>query len=593
MDAVVTLEATGVELNDAPRRAVKVGPNSPQTVRWRIRADDVGTAKFRVIAVSGEPNETDAMESNVEVIAMGRLVDGYEVGETTSSKSLNMDTNGMIENSGVVELTVASTLFDTLSGSFEYLVDYPYGCMEQTMSRFVPLLVVSKTPLVATLSPEIRAEIPKMIQEGFTRIRANQNSDGSWGWWSVDSGDPFMTGWVLENLALAASAGEQPPAESRRSAIEWSRQWLLKPENNRIEILSERLWVIRGLAAVGDKEAASAAFAATDLATLKLTDHWVSAALAAHRVGNTELASRAVAQIKQRATTTATHASWPDEWFGTTTSAQATLALATIVPNDAIVQKAARYLLDSRRGAYWHSTQDTALAILALAKVQAQNAGEATRLVKVMAGSQSLEMTAVAAGSPKRFTIDLDDLAGAQCTVQVDSGRIYYTANWRYRVNDQAVRTGRDGEGLSITREYYALRPKRIDSGELRLLPSGNPLQRVEAGSTVRGVVKINSDRAREFMMLEDPIPSGFEVLERSSDGIDEWEWFYWYSGLDIRDDRVVYFMRTLPRGESVIEYTLRAESPGKVTALPAVISNMYEPDDSAFTAARKLEVIK
>jgi uncharacterized protein YfaS (alpha-2-macroglobulin family) len=94
-------------------------------------------------------------------------------------------------------------------------------------------------------------------------------------------------------------------------------------------------------------------------------------------------------------------------------------------------------------------------------------------------------------------------------------------------------------------------------------------------------------------MVLEDPIPSGFEVLERASDGARQWEWFFWYSGIDIRDDRVVYFMRNLPQGEHVIEYTLRAESIGKVTALPATLSSMYEPDDHAFTSARGVEVTR
>jgi uncharacterized protein YfaS (alpha-2-macroglobulin family) len=107
----------------------------------------------------------------------------------------------------------------------------------------------------------------------------------------------------------------------------------------------------------------------------------------------------------------------------------------------------------------------------------------------------------------------------------------------------------------------------------------------------VRAVVKINSDRDREFMMLEDPLPAGFEVLERSSDGVQEWDWFYWYSGLDIRDDRVVFFMRRLKKGESVLEYTLRAESPGGVTVLPGVVSNMYDADDNASTPAARLEV--
>ena len=137
------------------------------------------------------------------------------------------------------------------------------------------------------------------------------------------------------------------------------------------------------------------------------------------------------------------------------------------------------------------------------------------------------------------------------------------------------------------------MRPRRLETGELRLLPSGNPLTSISAGEIVRSVVKITSSKEREYMMLEDPIPAGFEVLERSSDGIESWEWFFWYTGLDIRDDRIVFFMRRLKAGESVIEYTLRAESPGRQTALPAVLSNMYDPDDAAWTSSKAIEVTR
>jgi uncharacterized protein YfaS (alpha-2-macroglobulin family) len=187
--------------------------------------------------------------------------------------------------------------------------------------------------------------------------------------------------------------------------------------------------------------------------------------------------------------------------------------------------------------------------------------------------------------------VSIDSLKGHMPVVQAEGGRVYYTANWRFKANDASVRTGSSTTGLSITRQYYRLRPRRLETGELRLLPSGNPLTSVQSGETVRAVVKINSDRDREFMMLEDPLPAGFEVLERSSDGVQEWDWFYWYSGLDIRDDRVVFFMRRLKKGESVLEYTLRAESPGGVTVLPGVVSNMYDADDNASTPAARLEV--
>lgn len=592
MDATVTLDARGVEMVDGPRKAVQVMPNRPQTVRWRIRAEEAGSAEFRVTAVSGEPNVTDAMEASIPVIAMGRLVTGYAVDQVAGTKPLNMDVEGYVAGSGTLDLTVASTLADTLSGSFDYLVGYPYGCVEQTLSRYVPTLIVSQSPYASALSPETRSQLPDMIADGYTRLRSMQNSDGSWGWWEADGGDPRMTGLVLESYALAAGSGHPPGPDTRMRAIEWARRWLQEAGNNNAEHRSDRLWLIRGLAAVGDKEAASAALQLTDITTLNGAENWASIALAAHRVGNSALVSRALAMLKSTAAISTNHASWKSDWYGTSSSAHATLALATIAPTDPIVVKASRYLLDSRRGNYWHSTHDTAYAILAITKVSALGPSSgASQVIRIIANGTTVESGVAAQGEPKVFKIDMDAFDRAVPTIAVDGGTAYFTANWRYKVNDDAVRNGVAGKGLSVSREYYTLRPRRLADGKLRLLPSGSPVSSVAAGETVRVVVKIRSNRDREYMMLEDPLPSGFEVLERSSDGIDAWEWRFWYSGLDIRDDRIVYFMRHLSLGENVIEYTLRAESPGSVTALPAVVSNMYEPDDSASTKAHRIEV--
>ncbi|MEO7454449.1 MAG: MG2 domain-containing protein [Fimbriimonadales bacterium] len=591
MDAAVTLDAVGVELLDAPRRSVSVSPSSPQTVRWRIRATDPGSATFKVTAVSGAPNVSDAMETSIPVIAKGRLIDGYEVGEAQGRKSLKVELGGIIAGSGELEITLASNLFDTLTGSFDYLANYPYGCVEQTVSSFVPTLIISKSPLARTLSPQVRAELPQMIADGFTRLRALQDSDGGWGWFGTAGVNAYMTGLVLESYGLAAAAGHSANAESRSRAVEWAQGWLNSADRANDTDFSDRLWIIRGLSAVGATQVAADALSATNLQKLS-ADDWACVAIAAHRVGNTGLATTAVAELKKLATVSATHAQWKSEWYGYSTSAQATLAFATVAPNDPIVVKAARFLLDSRRGNHWVSTQDTAFAILALSKVQQGATQTEPQMIKVISGNETLELVTISPGNPEKLVIKMDRLTSG-CVIEVDSGKAYFTANWRYRVNDQKVSTGERGDGLSVTREYYELKPRRLDNGTLRLLPSGSPVRRISAGDTVRAVVKINSSRSRSYMMLEDPIPSGFEVLERSSDGMQAWEWFYWYSGLDIRDDRIVYFIEYLPEGEEVIEYTLRAESPGKATALPAVVSGMYEPDDSAYTGARTLEVTK
>ena len=50
--------------------------------------------------------------------------------------------NGATE--GRVRLTLTPTIASSMIDALNDLVDYPYGCTEQTMSRFMPAVVVGK-----------------------------------------------------------------------------------------------------------------------------------------------------------------------------------------------------------------------------------------------------------------------------------------------------------------------------------------------------------------------------------------------------------------------------------------------------------------
>ncbi len=65
----------------------------------------------------------------------------------------------------------------------------------------------------------------------------------------------------------------------------------------------------------------------------------------------------------------------------------------------------------------------------------------------------------------------------------------------------------------------------------------------------------------------------------------------YTHNGLgayrELRDERVSFFVRQLPRGRHSISYRLYAEAPGQFSALPAVAFAMYAPNSKAI--ARRL----
>jgi uncharacterized protein YfaS (alpha-2-macroglobulin family) len=90
--------------------------------------------------------------------------------------------------------------------------------------------------------------------------------------------------------------------------------------------------------------------------------------------------------------------------------------------------------------------------------------------------------------------------------------------------------------------------------------------------------VKLNlfADDDYEHIIVEDPLPSGCEVMREQSE---YYYWEYWYSRKEIRDTKMVFFATDLKKGKNEITYVMRAEIPGEYHILPARAYGMYIPE--------------
>ena len=82
--------------------------------------------------------------------------------------------------------------------------------------------------------------------------------------------------------------------------------------------------------------------------------------------------------------------------------------------------------------------------------------------------------------------------------------------------------------------------------------------------------------------------PAGFEPVELQSGYTRNALGAY----VEFRDNRVVFFTRTLARGKHSVAYRMRAEIPGKFSALPARGEAMYAPELKANSNEIKLQVV-
>ena len=85
------------------------------------------------------------------------------------------------------------------------------------------------------------------------------------------------------------------------------------------------------------------------------------------------------------------------------------------------------------------------------------------------------------------------------------------------------------------------------------------------------------------YVQLEDPIPAGCEVSpgggEDGSYPLDSTEGATGYTRQEVRDDRVVFFFDSLPKGRTRLTYRLHAETPGAYQVLPSLAALTYFPE--------------
>ncbi|MEP6919935.1 MAG: alpha-2-macroglobulin family protein [bacterium] len=247
---------------------VAVGPGSEARVDWLVSVDRSGAAKLKVEARGDQ--YADAMEKTFAVYEHGIEKFVSRSGKMRGdSVSISLDIPGA-RRAGSTSLSVqiAPSMATTMLDALPYLIDYPYGCTEQTMSRFLPAAITAKTLRDLGLKPEdamnkvfggieqLTAAVthPKgkqgldqldlITKQSLERLYNFQHADGGWGWWKEGDSDHFMTAYVLWGMALAQRAGINVHADSAARAANYLDKELVEEEVN----YDLQAWMLHALA---------------------------------------------------------------------------------------------------------------------------------------------------------------------------------------------------------------------------------------------------------------------------------------------------------------------------------------------------------
>jgi uncharacterized protein YfaS (alpha-2-macroglobulin family) len=615
MSVTPSLDAEGVSGGGAAT-PVQVPAHGESRVDWTVNAERAGDAKLRVTARGAQHG--DAMEKTFVVYEHGidKLI--ARSGKLRGSEALVRLELPRERRATDLTVQIAPSLAVTMLDALPYLLDFPYGCTEQTMSRFLPAAIVARTLAKLGLDPNDRLSKKKLdavTDAGMARLYDMQHANGAWGWWKEGPDDDWMTAYVVWGFAVAREGG-LPVDEN---AVDRAAAWLTRRVVEHRNEWNEQAWILHALSAWRGKLTSQPERVAFD--EIWTNRERLSAysralfALTAHRYGDSERARVLVRNLEDgvkldktpdqsvllkgetTAETMAT-AHWGADRFWwrwhegpIETTAFVLQALVTIDPQHPLIEPTMNWLVKNRRGAQWTNTRDTAIALLALNDYLEQSGelrGDVAYELSVN-GRVVATKTVTAADvlrAPSRFSVDPAALTDTTQEVRIrrtgGTGPIYFSAEARFVSLEEPVKAA--GNEMFVRREYFRLAPRpTLLKG---VLYDKVPLRdgaTIKSGERVEVVVTVDVKNDYEYLLFEDLKPAGLEAVELQSGqplyatntATKRTAWVY----QELRDRKVVLFVDHLQQGVWELRYTLRAEVPGMFHALPLLGQAMYVPD--------------
>ena len=612
----------GVQPSQGSTHPLSIAPGGSASAYWTVDVPKVQEATFQFTARPREPVQGDAVRLTIPVVSFVEVTPLVTHRQIADTLAYTVSLASADRDADEIALEVIPSIASSLESGLENLAHFPYGCVEQTMSGFLPDVAVARAQQLGLgNNPAFREKLAQMIEQGLQRLYGYHHTDGGWGWWKDDASNPSITAYVLYGLRQTELAGYTVDQNVRDRATKFLHDWLVRSK------IDDPIGQVHGADAFSSG-ANVRAYALYVLGEMGQPDPGLTGALYEQRdkldryglaylamalyIGNNNQADARVAtvldELKQAATVDGDLAHWQDarkDYWGMGTSVRTTAIalsdLARMTSGDPsseedlrLANQAVRWLMTQRRDGAWGTTQETSMALIALVdhlsnskelqpdfnyvvlvngkekarvKVTRENITQATRLV--------IPLREIPTGDAEIRIVRLTE-AG-----QTGSGELYASITFKHRQAGAEVRARNDG--IAVSRTYAAL-------------GSGTPITMTKLGDIVQVTVTINAPQGGQYMLVEDPLPAGLEPIDTSLEtsqqikgGQRDWFW----TRVELRDDRVALFATYLGPGTHTFTYLARATTAGTFRVLPAQAEMMYAPEVSGRTDGMVFEVTK
>jgi uncharacterized protein YfaS (alpha-2-macroglobulin family) len=585
---------------------IELAAGETKSLIWNVQFTHYGDAAWRwraeplTLPAECTPEDraelTDLVESRFPVKYPGPLLsERREVvlsGDNRAADLLSGFHPGLTARATRIEVDLSRSRFHEAAEAMEYLLTYPYGCVEQTSSSTMPWLAVKELKGLLPKLSRSDAEIARMIQAGADRLLTMRTDSGGLAYWP-DSNEANLWGscWGGLTLLRCRDHGAAVPQEAVDGLTKWlSGEVRRLFANGSPENYQHAAAALCTLAWAGKPEQAWHSKLYEQRTSLSRGARlWLALAMA-------KSGGSAEQSLDLLSMPAAAGAAEPHIWFshGEYATALQLFVWCHVAPKDPLVEAALVALTGVRgRQGHWHTTYNNAWAMNALAAYAAKVETAAVEPVLTLGGltSQQWKFTAE---NPARF-LDLKPRAGEPIALAAAfegvGSRLY--ASVKLTGQPELLPMREVDSGLGIARNYQRL------TREGKPEPLGEP----NVGDLVLVTLTLHVPGNVHYIAVDDPLPCTFEAVNSdfksqsaasaAANAQAQVGWRQWVSNHEeLRDDRALFFCDYVYGSRYEIRYLARVTGVGEATAAQAKIEAMYEPEKYGLSASERVKTL-
>lgn len=574
--------------------AVKLIGTNSQTISLNGKSE--GRAVFNVVANTtigignvkiivnglGEKFE-DATEISVrppstlqKVTGSGSIVGG-------SSQKISIGLSDFMAGSTDYNLVVSRSPALELGEQLRYLVQYPYGCTEQTVSAAFPQLYYGDLADLMQLNKQNKLNANTNILEAIRKIKMRQlyngavtlwDGEGKEDWWTTIYSAHFLleakkAGFDIDNSLLETMLSYISNRLKNKETITY---YYNRTQNKKIAP-KEVAYGLYVLSLAGRSNVPAMNYYKAKPEILALDSRYLLSAAYATAGDKKSFTAMLPSAFTGEESVPQTGGSY---YSDVRDEAIALNILIDVDPGNKQIPDMIKHVSNKLKSRSWLSTQERAFAFLALGK-HARSANNSTTTAEIRVDGKTIAKVDGGQwkgdkGALKSTNIEI---------ITKGNGRLYYF--WQ-------------AEGISASGAYkeedsYLKIRKRFFDRFGKLI-SGNTFKQNEL--IIVGITLEKSfSTSIENVVITDLLPAGFEIENPRTKDIPGMDWIKdaaTPTALDVRDDRIHFFVDAYSNKQTYY-YAVRAVSPGQYKMGPVSADAMYNGEYHSYNGAGVIRV--